>query len=252
MRPRCPHPTDERDLQRPTALRMIQLFYWHLLTVIIVSMVACGSSEKAFDRARDRMPFDAVIVPGVPFDTAWSDVMKARVLWSHHLFEKGITKNIIYSGSAVYTPFVEARIMALYAMGLGIPQENIFTEEKAEHSTENIFYSYHLAKDLGFDRVALATDPYQNAMLRSFSKGMELDVAFVPAIFDTIRAHYPDVNLRIDPEWARAGGDFVPLPQRESFFKRLRGTMGRNLKYTPGQINERSMRYEAPLPTDVQ
>jgi uncharacterized SAM-binding protein YcdF (DUF218 family) len=230
---------------------MIQLFYWHLLTVIIVSLAACGSSEKAFDKARDRMPFDAVIVPGVPFDTAWSSAMKARVLWSHHLYVNGITKNIIYSGSAVYSPFVESRIMALYAQQLGIPKENIFTEEKAEHSTENLFYSYYLAKDLGFNRIALATDPFQNSMLRSFAKAKQLDVAFVPAIFDTIRVNYADVDVRIDPDWAHVGLDFVPLPERESFFKRFRGTMGKNLKYTPEEINERALRYETPLLTDV-
>lgn len=229
---------------------MIQLFYWHMLTVAIVSIAACGSSEKAFDQARDRMPFDAVIVPGVPFDTSWSDVMKARVLWSHHLYVTGITKNIIYSGSAVYSPYVEARIMALYAKELGIPEENIFTEEKAEHSTENIFYSFYLAKDLGFNRIALATDPYQNAMVRSFAKGKELNVSFVPAIFDTIRLNYSAINVLIDPSWAWVGDDFVPLPKRESFFKRLRGTMGRNLKYTPEQITDHSMRYETPLLTD--
>jgi uncharacterized SAM-binding protein YcdF (DUF218 family) len=29
---------------------------------------------------------------------------------------------------------------------IGIPRENIFTETKAEHSTENIYYSYKKAQ----------------------------------------------------------------------------------------------------------
>ncbi len=225
---------------------MIQLFYWHLLTVIIVSIASCGSVEKAFEKARPHMPFDAIVVPGVPFDTAWSDVMKARVLWSHHLYQQGIAKNIIYSGSAVYTPYVEARIMALYAKELGIPEEHIFTEEKAEHSTENIFYSYYLAKDLGFDRVALTTDPFQNAMLKSFVKRKNLEVVHLPANFDTIKAMDDGSHVRIDPIWAKVE-DFIPLPDRESFWKRLNGTMGKNLKYTPEQITDHSMRYETAV-----
>lgn len=230
---------------------MIQLFYWHLLTVIIVGIASCGSTEKAFMKAKDRMPFDAIVVPGVPYDTGWSDVMRARVQWSHYLYTKGIAKNIIYSGSAVYTPYVEARIMALYAMELGIPKEHIFTEEKAEHSTENIFYSYYLAKDLGFERVALTTDPFQNAMLRSFVRAKDLDVTHVPANFDTVRAYYPPSNIRIDPTWAKVE-DFTPLPERESFWKRLRGTMGKNLKYEAHEINDRSMRYETAWTSDKQ
>jgi vancomycin permeability regulator SanA len=222
---------------------MIQFFSLHMLIVLILSIGSCGSVEKAFEKARPQMPFDVVVVPGVPFDTAWSDVMRARVLWSYHLYNQGLTKNVIYSGSAVYTPYIEARIMALYAIELGIPAEHVFTEEKAEHSTENIFYSYYLAKDLGFERVALTTDPFQNAMLISFVKSKKLDVTHVPANFDTIKTHYSDIRVHIDPSWAKADS-FVSLPERESFWKRLRGTMGKNLKYAPHEISDSNMRYE--------
>jgi uncharacterized SAM-binding protein YcdF (DUF218 family) len=189
------------------------------------------------------MPFDAIVVPGVPFDTAWSDVMRARVLWSYHLYKNGYTKNVIYSGSAVYTPFVEARIMALYAIELGIPKEHVFTEEKAEHSTENIYYSYYLAKDLGFNRIALTTDPFQSAMLKSFIKRKRLDVQVVPANFDTVKIIYSNVRISIDPTWAKVE-QFTALPERETFWKRLRGTIGKNLKFNPEEISDSTMRYE--------
>ena len=87
--------------------------------------------------------------------------MRYRVLWSKFLIDKGYANNVIYSGSAVYSPFVESKIMALYGKELGIPEQNIFTEEKAEHSTENLFYSYEIAKQMGFIKIALATDPFQ-------------------------------------------------------------------------------------------
>lgn len=189
------------------------------------------------------MPFDVVVVPGVPFDTAWSDVMRARVLWSYYLYKNGYTKNVIYSGSAVYTPFIEARIMALYAIELGIPKEHVFTEEKAEHSTENIYYSYYLAKDLGFNRIALTTDPFQSAMLKSFVKHKKLDIQVVPANFDTVKTIYSNVSISINPTWAKVE-QFTALPERETFWKRLRGTMGKNLKYNPDEINDSTMRYE--------
>jgi uncharacterized SAM-binding protein YcdF (DUF218 family) len=220
----------------------LQLVAFHLIVITVFSIASCGSTKKAFMKAEAQMPFDAIIVPGVPFDTAWSDIMRLRVLWSYHLYNQGVAKNIIYTGSAVYSPYIESRIMAQYAQALGIPSENIFTEEQAEHSTENIFYSYYMAKDLGFENIAVATDPFQSKMVRSFAKRKKLKVAYVPSIFDTVHAYYKDLTVTIDPRKAEVE-NFVSLPDRESFWKRLAGTMGKNLKYTPEQITDASMKY---------
>ncbi len=223
--------------------RLAKLLVYHLVIILIVGIASCGSTRTAFENVESQMPFDAIIVPGVPFDTAWSDIMRARVLWSYHLYNRGYAKNIIYTGSAVYSPYVESRIMAEYAKKLGIPENNIFTEERAEHSTENVFYSYYMAKDLGFQNIAVATDPFQTKMVKSFAKKKKLDVAYVPAIFDTIHAYYDDVQVSIDPTWAEVE-NFVSLPDREGFWKRLAGTFGKNLKYRPEEITDASMKYD--------
>lgn len=220
-----------------------KIVYYHIIIVIVIAIVSCGSTQKAFQKIEPQLPFDAIIVPGVPYDTAWSDIMRTRVLWSYHLYNRGYAKNIIFSGSAVYTPYIESRIMAQYAKELGIPTEHIFTEERAEHSTENVFYSYYMAKDLGFEKVALATDPFQTKMVKSFSKKKKLDIAYIPAIFDTLHFYYDDVSLSIDPTWAEVE-NFVALPDREGFWKRFAGTLGKNLKYTPDQITDASMKYD--------
>jgi uncharacterized SAM-binding protein YcdF (DUF218 family) len=222
---------------------MIQFFYFHFILIVVIGIASCGSTRKAFERVEADMPFDAIIVPGVPFDSAWSDIMRLRVLWSYHLYNRGLAKNIIYTGSAVYSPYVESRIMASYAKQLGIPEESIFTEEQAEHSTENVYYSYYMAKDLGFKKIALATDPFQSKMVRSFAKKKKLDLKYIPAIFDTVHAYYSDVRIRIDPTWAEVE-DFVSLTEREGFWKRLAGTMGKNLKYRPEEITDASMKYD--------
>lgn len=215
---------------------------FNLVVIAIISIASCGSTRKAFEKAEPKMPFDAIIVPGVPFDTAWSDIMRMRVLWSYHLYNRGLAKNIIYSGSAVYSPYIESRIMAEYAKKLGIPAEHIFTEEQAEHSTENIFYSYYMGKSLGFENIAVATDPFQSRMVKSFVKRKKLDVAYVPIIFDTLNAYYAEMDVRIDPASAKVE-NFVPLPEREGFWKRFAGTLGKNLKFTPIEITDSSMKY---------
>jgi len=225
-----------------TDMNTLQIFF--LAAVISFTAVSCMSSEKAFHLASAKGPFDAIIVPGVPYDTAWSRTMKGRVLWSHYLFNEGIAKNIIYSGSAVYTPFVEGIIMSEYGKAMGIPAANIYSETRAEHSTENLHYSIKLAKANGFKNIALATDPYQNVMLKSFAKRKKMEVTFIPFITDTLDYYYRDFDVMINPSPAKVS-QFTALPDRESFFKRLMGTMGFNIK----EVEEDEKVISAPVVT---
>jgi len=172
--------------------------------------------------------YDVIIVPGVPLeDERWSTTMKDRICWSKYLYDKGIAKNIMYSGAAVYTPYVESKVMALYAEALGIPKENIYSETKAEHSTQNILYSYKKARKLGFKKIALASDPTQTKSLHSFTRfRVSRDIRFLPAVMDTVRIL--EMNLKdpiIDYKQAYVK-DFVALPKKSGFWKRLKGTSG--------------------------
>jgi hypothetical protein len=89
-------------------------------------------AKKSFERAKKEIPFDVIIVPGVPYqDTATNVIYKARVLWAKYLYDSSFTKNIIFSGSAVYTPYYEATTMMMYADSLGLPTENLFAEIEA-------------------------------------------------------------------------------------------------------------------------
>jgi hypothetical protein len=212
-----------------------RIILYAVLLILSACVYSSKSSKKILDKSKDAQ-YDMVVVPGVPFDTAegkWSRTMKARVYWSKYLYDKGITKNVMYSGSSVYTPYYEGEIMAMYAEAIGIPKKNIYTETKAEHSTENIYYSYKKAKKLGFKKIALATDPFQAKMLSRFTYNkVSSDVAIVPIVFDTLKAMEPQM---IDPpiDYKKAyNKDFVSLTKRESFWERMQGTIGSKVDTT--------------------
>lgn len=204
------------------------------LSIIIFLSVSLTSCSKNPDNAKinnsKTITYDAIIVPGVPYnDEYWSKVLLGRIYWSNYLYKKGITKNIIYSGSAVYTPYVESEIMAMYGEALGIPKDKIYTETKAEHSVENVYYSYQLAKKLGFKKIALATDPFQSRMMKGPSKRMKVDIDFIPfsiEILDTMNIE--EIPINADKAFVK---NFISLEERENFFQRLKGTIGKNIRY---------------------
>lgn len=217
---------------------MRKIILYVLPAVVMSGMLSCTFSAKAtrklLQQAESSGPFDVIIVPGIPFkDGKWDRIMKGRVYWSKYLFDKGIAKNIIYSGSSVYTAYYEAEIMALYAKAIGIPEAHIYTETKAEHSTENAYYGYKKARQLGFKRVALASDPFQTKLLRGYiRKKVNKDIALIPMVIDTMKAIEPAM---IDPEIRDEQAfnpRFVSIKERESWWKRLRGTIRGNMDTT--------------------
>lgn len=213
--------------------KLIRIFTGLFIIGTFTSCVYHAKKSQKLLAVAATQTYDMVIVPGIPYDTTgWSRIMKARVYWSKYLYDKGIAKNIMYSGGAVYTKYCEAEIMAMYAEAIGIPKEHIFTETKAEHSTENVYYCYKKSKLLKFEKIALATDPFQSKMLSRFiKKKLNNDITIIPANFDILKSmestmiHHPVIDA--DKAIRK---DFVSIKERESFFKRLKGTSGKNIK----------------------
>lgn len=189
------------------------------------------SAETLTNRAlKAHKQYDAIIVPGVPFnEPTWDATMQMRILWSNHLYKQGKTRKIIMSGSSVYSPYIEAQIMKLYAIALGIPEEDIIIEDRAEHSTENIWYSYKLAKRLGLEKLALATDPFQTRMTYSFGKKRLKDLQYLPVLFDTlVKLPHDSLHINYKPYKIQ---NFIPITERQSFWHRMKGTWGLNIKF---------------------
>ncbi|HOZ96911.1 MAG TPA: YdcF family protein [Niabella sp.] len=199
--------------------------------LLLVCLQACISYRerptKLFTEVvQHEESFDAGIVPGVPFKNGqWDSIMKGRVLWAVNLYQKGIIRNIIFSGGAVYSPYFEAKIMSLYAQEMGVPVSCLFSEIRVEHSTENIYYSYELARQQGFKSIALVTDPFQSSLTKRFTRRrFATHIQHIPFMVDTIRK-LNHVEYAIDPSSAYAP-NFKSLTERENGWKRFRGTLG--------------------------
>ncbi len=186
---------------------------------------------KLYKRALKNKPYDVVIVPGTPYNGKdWDTKMKGRVIWANYLIQNGFANKVIFSGGAVYTEYTEAKIMALYAETLGTPKESILIEDKAQHSTENIYNSYVMAKKLGYTKIAVASDPYQSNLLMRFTRRrFKLPIAHIPFKISILK-EIDDVHPTIDPSSAKVE-NFKPITETQSFWYRLRGTRGKNIVF---------------------
>ena len=205
-----------------------------LILGILTLLFSCTTSRnQCYELFQDATynKKDVIIVPGVPYEgKKLSKLMIARIVWAKFLFEKGITNNIIFSGSSTYTPYYEAKIMALYALELGIPGKNIFIEIEAKHSTENIYYSYLKAKELGFNKIALATDPYQSKLLRNFIyTKIDKSITLIPIIFDSLSSMEIEREVFMLNDSLALNPNFIHIKEQESFIERIKGTLGKNV-----------------------
>jgi hypothetical protein len=120
--------------------------------------------------------------------------------------------------------------MGLYAQQLGIPAAHIFYDTLAEHSTENVFYSYEIARARGFRTIALGTDPFQSSLLRGFTrKRFGTAIQHIPFIEDSL-VPFAHLHPEIDPSSAYKA-DFKSIKERDSFWKRTRGTFGSSVPW---------------------
>lgn len=221
-----------------------------LLALVVISFISttisCGPlfyrPKKHFAKNKLDSPYDVIIVPGFPYEEGkeWSPVIKIRTVWADYLYEHGHTKNIIFSGSAVHSPFVESKVMAAYAEKLGVPKEHIFTEEKAEHTLENVYYSYRMAKALGFKKIAVASDFVQAKQLSRFIRKFDLPISMLPIVIDTLKT-LEKAEPKIDVASLKVA-NFVPQSERQNLKKRFRGTRGKRIKWHKEDLKTERLR----------
>lgn len=214
-------------------MKRISLFF-----IITITFTACNTikNNNHVNEFKKDYSYDAIIVPGVPyFHDSVSTILQARIKWSVFLYKKGLTKNIIYSGSDVYSPYYESKIMAMIAKQNGIPQNVIYCDTIAQHGTENIYYSYVLAKKLGLTKIALATDPFQAAMMFFFRSKLARKfkikggLPLLNANFDEI------VDMKLDirniPDSLAYNPQHIDIYESQTPGERFFGSMGANISW---------------------
>jgi len=193
-----------------------------MMAVTIALGSACSAARFEL-RAAPARPFDVAIVPGCPSedDGSLSRCQKGRALWAARLWELGWADHFITSGSAVYTPYVEAEALAAALTALGVPASRIYLEPNALHTDENLYYSLQIARSLGFHRIVVASNgaTFDCLMLEDWGQpasAYTMDIEWV-------KARGAKSGALLDGVRARRAGDWVPLVERERARTRVSG-----------------------------
>ncbi len=127
---------------------------------MLLSVVLAGCAGHLEVRKPVDKPFDAVIVPGCPTlsNGSLSQCLQRRAVWAALLWERGQAQHFITSGSAVYTPFVEAEALAVAMTAMGVPADRIYLEPHALHTEENVYNSLRIARKKGWAQLGIASE----------------------------------------------------------------------------------------------
>jgi len=208
---------------------------WHrknlILIVLCLGLCFPRITFSQPQESTETEKFDVIIVPGIPFkEEGWGWIMQTRIYWAKILYDRGIARKIMFSGGAIYTPYCEAIIMSLYAEKIGIPSEDILLETEAEHGVENVYFSYLKARALGYQKIALATDPFQCWYLKNFiRKKVDKNIVLIPIKYRELKSSNSQMgNPTIDYKKAYTA-QFMSILERDSRMERRRRSRGEHL-----------------------
>ncbi len=120
-----------------------------------------GFSIYYFSKKDQTQKADAAIVLGT---AVWGDepspVFKERIRHGIWLYENQYVEYLIFTGGkGEGKKYSEAEIARKFAIENGVPENNIFTEEKSTITDENLIFSKPILEKNDFSKVLIVSDP---------------------------------------------------------------------------------------------
>lgn len=125
---------------------------------------------------------DAIAVLGAAaYNGEPSPVLKARLNHAAELYKKSLAPFIITTGGTYSgEKFSEGEVGKKYLIKLRIPEENIITETTSQTTAQNINRIAEIARERGFKKVILVSDPFHMYRSLKIARSYELDALASP------------------------------------------------------------------------
>ena len=106
--------------------------------------------------------FDVIIILGNSINENGEpgDILKTRLDTGIEIFNMGLSKKIILTGSSVHNNFIEAKIMEKYCRQRKIPNDALLIEPYAKDTFENALFSKKIMDNQGCNSALIVTSKY--------------------------------------------------------------------------------------------
>ncbi|MFA5357118.1 MAG: ElyC/SanA/YdcF family protein, partial [Candidatus Omnitrophota bacterium] len=128
---------------------------------------------------------DAIIVfaGGVGETGKATQGYEERVEYAVKLYKAGFAKHLVFSSGYSYY-FKEPLIMQALAVSLGVPEENIILEDKANNTYKNVLLTKEIIDSYSWKKILLVSAPYHmrrvSLVVRKFAPDLEVVYTPVP------------------------------------------------------------------------
>jgi uncharacterized SAM-binding protein YcdF (DUF218 family) len=132
----------------------------------------------------DTGPADAVLVLGRSLaGDEPTAVFRARLDHGATLWRTGLAPRIVISGGRTgRSTKSEAAAGHDYLVATGVPSEALSLEDRSRHTLENLYFVRDTARERGWKRILLVSDPLHLARAAALARGLGLDVRVSPAV----------------------------------------------------------------------
>lgn len=123
---------------------------------------------------------DVAIILGCPAEDDGSPSLcqLCRVKSAVRAYRRGEVRAVIFSGAAVWSPAVEADVMATVARRAGLPEEAILREPRALTTWMNLRFSQRIMRARGDRRALLITTANHAPRAARFAASFGLDASY--------------------------------------------------------------------------
>lgn len=156
--------------------KFIKRMIYIIILLCLVSVAWAGYTIHQYSKVDETQQADVAIVLGCAVENGEpTPALRERINHGIHLFHEDKVKYLIFTGGVGEGDEIsEAMAAKNYAVYMGVPEENIFIEEKSHITEENIENARVIMEENGMETALLVSDPLhmKRAMLMAGDYGI--------------------------------------------------------------------------------
>ena len=149
---------------------------------MLVYLLATSAAIIIYAHIDNKKVSDVAVVLGAgTINGEASPVFKERVNHAVWLYENDYVKKIIITGGlGEGSVLSDSAVAKAYALSLGVPEEDILTEEKSTVTLENLENAKEMMENLGYQSAIIVSDPLHMARAMLMAKDIGLQAVSSP------------------------------------------------------------------------